>query len=260
MLEFLSSNQGSENEGKFLAVDSQGKVVAASGSTTNQVIYIGNTAPTDSFYQFWLDTSTAPEYQRVEYVVAEGSQYLDLGFNPTNNLSFYIDAKITQTPSTQVCFAGAYETTDTPRFAYRVSGTKYAILWGTLAEISGNLPSGGAITDRRVYSLHDGSFYYGSSLLTTPSTQTFTVNQTLSVLCNHSADSYARWIYANVYDIILTDSNKSFHFVPCYRLSDNVIGFYDMEGNICPQTNTPFWTSFGNPFVTKGPDVANGLI
>ena len=256
--EFVSSNLGSENEGKFLAVDSQGKVVAASGSTTNQVVYIGTSAPTDSFYQFWLDTSAAALYQRVEYVVAEGAQYFDLGFKPTNNISFYIDAAVNASVvSTQQAFMGSYVDASSPRFAIRVGSSSYATLYGTSPEQTVSITNLGT---RRIYSLHDGSFYYGTTLIITPQPETFTVNNTVGLFANHSGDTYARQLTATIYEATVTDTNISFHLVPCYRLSDNMIGFYDTEGNICPQTNTPFWTSFGSAFVTKGPDVINGLI
>lgn len=253
----LDSNQGAVNEGKVLGIDSTGTVIPIANSAS-QPIYIGNTAPTDSFYQFWLDTSTAALYQRVEYVVAEGAQYFDLGFKPTNNISFYIDAAMNASAvSTQQAFMGSYVDSSSPRFAFRVGSSSCATLYGTSPEQTASITNLGT---RRIYSLHDGSFYYGSTSIITPQPETFTVNNTVSLFANHSGDDYARQLTATIYEATVTDTNISFHLVPCYRLSDNVIGFYDTEGNICPQTNTPFWTSFGSAFVTKGPDVTNGLI
>lgn len=260
---FVSSNQGSENSGKFLAIDSQGNVIAASGSTSSQVIYIGSSAPSDSFYQFWLDTSTPPEYQRVEYVVANGSQYIDLGFNPTNNLYCEIDAQITAgSVSTQQCLLAAYTTT--ARFALKYGSTNWAALYGTPVNQEYNTSiATGTLGTRRIYSFKNNTFAWGTEATWTPSTlETFTINQTTTFLANHTNDGYSRQVTGTIYEAIISDANAnvSFHLVPAYRLADGVIGFYDLEGSICPDTNTPFWISSGSPFTTKGPDVSDGLI
>lgn len=45
--------------------------------------------------------------------------------------------------------------------------------------------------------------------------------------------------------------------VPCYRKTDNVIGMYDLCGNICPLTDTAFFINSGSGAFTKGNDVVD---
>ena len=43
--------------------------------------------------------------------------------------------------------------------------------------------------------------------------------------------------------------------VPCYRKTDNVIGMYDLCGNVCPLTDTAFFINAGSGTFTKGSNV-----
>lgn len=52
----------------------------------------------------------------------------------------------------------------------------------------------------------------------------------------------------DIYDLLVTKSFRRYHFIPCYRKSDNKPGMYDIENNV-------FYTNDGTGEFIVGPDV-----
>lgn len=89
---------------------------------------------------------------------------------------------------------------------------------------------------------YTGSFPYSMHLFSA------NLNNSPSLLSGGMYKLYSFKVYSLANDELLRD------FIPCYRKIDGVIGVYELLGNICPATNTPFFAGLNGRF-TKGGNI-----
>lgn len=177
------------------------------------------------------------EYQEVEWVGADGNQYINTLITPKSTQEYYI---------------------------------KYQILWGGNQVYFGSRTSGGYESSRNQVFLNPnvstvglrlGSMYSAVRSFDAVTVYEDTINHTdypsnyddtgtrpfyLFALNVGSANAKAR---GRIFAFTITNNGvKELEFIPCYRKSDDVIGMYDTV------TQT-FYTNSGTGTFTKGQDV-----
>jgi len=187
------------------------------------------------------------EYQQVEYIESNGTQYITLDYKASNNTSSEGKYQLTAITTTML-------------FGSRTSSTSnfYGLNWGgsTANPAYYNSYNSGVITnktiDTNIHTFHkDKAILYidNTKLSTHTNTASFTTPYNMVVFgCNTNGTvglfTSARIFYLQFYDY---DTLK-IDLVPCYRKSDNVIGLYDL-------VNDKFYTNEGTGQFTKGADV-----
>lgn len=186
------------------------------------------------------------EYQQVEYIESSGSQYINTQYYANqktkiiadyyiqpNAEGFIFGARVDSGDANQFCL---YYKQDENRYAYRFNGLSVINIYGTVgvkthAELSTNkyLINNGTI-------IQDDIQYTGTFLGTLP----------LYILAQNQGGTATLVSNIKLYSFkILEDNELIRNMIPCYRISDNVIGMYDTVNNV-------FYTNAGTGVFGKG--------
>lgn len=194
------------------------------------------------------------EYQQVEYVSTAGNTVLDLGFVANENTGFDIDFiqyKNVTTNGYGTIF-GARQSTSARR--YVLSSYNHG-MWdfgsATRLQSQGMLKS-----SRQFYSYRYNAFLRpNNTIATISSTASFTTpgNLTLFSLHNTSGTSQLQNGNVRIYSLKFYNMyNKVNDYYPCYRLSDEVAGLYDI-------VSKQFLTKNAGAALTKGENIIKKL-
>ncbi len=200
------------------------------------------------------------EYQAVRYIESTGSQYIDTGY-PQNDLRI-TDITFALMQPRDAFVIGAFQNSHCWSFL-RLRDRDISIGWNEWAFIGVQANVGDvhryetelSVNIRKM--LIDGVEMYKSTdekdnSTSQDSTLLLAYRYVSNVLVEFGA--IGRLYHCKLYG---GEMEKSLvrNFVPCYRISDNVIGLYDLCGSICPLTNSPFYINAGSGTFLKGGDV-----
>ena len=193
-------------------------------------------------------------YQEVEYIQSSGTQHIDTGYTPNNKTRVVCDILWTEFNNSYFGGFGASQSYNSRAYecyvwASYVNWNFYNKTYGA----DGGLGYKGTVNTRyhidankNVFMISNAS---GPPLKTiTANDGTFTAPYTLFLFGTHRASNgHAKCrFYGHIY--IYDDGTLVREFVPCYRKSDNVIGYWD-------RVNKRFYTNGGSGTFTKGGNV-----
>ena len=193
------------------------------------------------------------EYQRVEWIQAFGNGYIDTNIvGDFNNYYTYIKLQRTSIIGRNETIMGGR---DNPQYFIHAQSGFDGIV-GRVNRILATFSPADLYVHEYVFSkskfvcdgistdiqgvYYKGSFPYSMHLFSA------NLNNSPSILSNGMFKLYSFKVYSLANDELLRD------FVPCYRKIDGVIGVYELLGNICPATNTPFFAGLNGSFEKGG--------
>lgn len=195
------------------------------------------------------------EYQQVEWIRAWGNGYIDTNIvGDFNNYYTYIKLQRTSITGTNEAIMGVLYSAQ--YFIHAQDGFDGIVgradhKFGTFSPADLDVHEyvfskekfvcDGISKDIKGVS-YTGSFKYSMHLFSANS------GNSPNLYANGMYKLYSFKVYSLANDELLRD------FVPCYRKIDGVIGVYELLGNICPATNTPFFAGLAGNF-TKGGDI-----
>lgn len=196
-------------------------------------------------------------YQQVEYIESSGTQYIDTGIIPNTNTKIEAKVLITQHASADSydSLFGTIErtTTNVQTFDIQMSPTNYFYFssgeWG----VDNISVASGINTEYNISFSVNGQITVNGNSYTLTSGWDNTNSLTLSIFALHYFYDYfySNYSYMKLYSFAIYDGNILVrNFIPCYRISDNVIGLYDL-------VNGAFYTNAGTGTFTKGSDVTS---
>lgn len=181
------------------------------------------------------------EFQEVEYITGSGTQYIDTGYIDTENTGLSVQYKQLRY-SAYNGFAGNNDIsvgTITDVRAYYGTLKSFQILndYTSIHTIEVNLKNSGF------------TYYDGNKRDWNAGTQTFNKNETIKIFDAGYLQTGNSSANVLIYNVKITEGSSLVRdFVPCYRKSDNVIGFYDLVNGV-------FYANAGTGDFIKGNDV-----
>lgn len=117
---------------------------------------------------------------------------------------------------------------------------------------TGNVKYATPDTNRHIIDKNKNLFYLDGKLLLTQSVNTFTAPAPLEIFASYNGgtEGYLPSI-SRIYSFKIYDNDFLVrNFVPCYRISDGVVGLYDVINDV-------FYTNAGTGDFTKGNNIKN---
>ena len=225
--------------GLFDIVNQQFYTNSGTGTFTkgSNVSYIQNCSP--------KITLVPSAYQEVEYIASSGTQYIDLGFKANNDIGIYLRGSTTNTAD-QIFIGHA------SKFQLGSNGGSEYYGWNGVNTAGGSripIGSGNVFTNELNY-LNSRKSYFNGTLnnnlvlsYATISESTYNVTLFCRRESNGTLNYYSK---LNLYELKISKGKElKYHFIPCYRKSDSVIGLWEaIEGK--------FYTNAGTGTFTKG--------
>lgn len=189
-------------------------------------------------------------YQAVEYLETDGTQYFVFsGEKVSSNVSYEIKFAAAKVTNSQGLIGSYSATAEAERSQIRLSSQKdnSGVAHNGLEWMYGSQGSveKATVTDTQISAQYwtgintlkvdANKLYWNDTLLKTYNEETFTISQTDFTLFaqnnNNAAGNggYGRQASVKCYFVKIADTTNNINreLVPCYRVSDNVIGFYD---------------------------------
>ena len=185
------------------------------------------------------------QYQRLEYITLNGTQYIDTGFKANQDTSVKMKVSSTSTANqaffccqtdltneTYSCFIvnskirHDYNTTQTAMNVTAISGLMYHVY-----------------SNKNILTVNGVSH--------TITAGTFTSDNNMWLGASNNGTSVLNFLYGNIYKCVIYDNDIIVRsFIPVKRISDNVIGLYDTISNT-------LFTNKGTGSFTAGPQSTN---
>ena len=216
--------------------------------------------PTRDGYTFlgWILNILPDEYQEVEYIETNGTQYINTEvFGNNSNLSFDIEYSWNSLPAT-----GAYAYIFGSYSSEQDNSTRILQYGPSTTYYNNNSKAGGGtgiynatryndVIYHDILSANNGSkFTYTTNDISQSKNYVAgnTVSKNTNLFSSSSGNSRAnaKLYYFKIYN---NDSLLK-NFIPCYRKNDGVVGLYDTVGRT-------FYTSNGTDPLNKGNNVSN---
>ena len=181
-------------------------------------------------------------YQQVEYIESTGPAYIDTGVIPNTNTKIDIQFETIKKGTYGVIFGGE-EAFGTNAFHLYTNYNNFDIGFGaryTAENIPYNINTKYTLVmDKTGFTLNNTSGTFETNTIsTTYSIYLFAVHRATNVI---DSDAQKRIYYCKLYN----NGTLVRNLIPCYRISDNVIGMYDLVSNT-------FFTNAGTGTFTKG--------
>lgn len=224
--------------------------------------FLTNSAGTplmNSAGQYLYEQITLPTgYQEVEYIATSGTQYINTGYILKSH-KFKVDLIVQFTGSDASTFASYLgfmksSSAPTPRFGIHNYGSG-VFMYGVNATI--NTPN--AVTNNKTF------LVFNSDGTIDDSTQALSVDgEITSVTSGYNMSSNTLSLYLGARNVagaannaisakfyrfkLAVNGRKVLDLIPCYQLSDNAIGMYDIVNGV-------FYKNSGTGSFTKGHDL-----
>ena len=192
------------------------------------------------------------EYQQVEYIEFSGTQYIDTGFKAnTTTTRAETELQVTGTSRTCGVFGSRNSSTSTNTDSCNVfllDTNKFRLDWinGSTSVLFTDV----VITEKYVISITRGTTTINNATFT--STNTDSINQDYNFYIgsyNRPGGAPSNRFTGRFYWFKIYSNNQLVRdFIPCYRISDNVIGMYDVVNDV-------FYTNQGTGTFLKGANV-----
>jgi len=200
-----------------------------------------------------IDSAGLPsEYQQVEYIKSSGTQYIDTGLSVNYNfkidLTFYQDV---DNNSFQQIFGIRGYGAQLGLFIRR-KNDNYIQYDYINRSININRTDVFPINTLHNVIIDKNKLYVDDNLITTVAEQSFDyTTNSLFLMANNNKDSSKDYAFCRLCKCKMWDNGTlARNFIPCYRISDNVIGMYDTVNDV-------FYTNQGTGTFLKGPNVYN---
>ena len=202
----------------------------------------------------WLDnirydanelTNVIVSYQKVEYIESSGTQYIDTLFKPNQNIKIELDFNYTINQDKRLFGTRVGYRNSQFEFVTFAENTNFQVRFG-----NENYEVSRFSTGRHTLSLDKNIYKLDNNSTTISNSQIFNVTYNLCLFAyNNAGDVQALSTY-EMYSCKLYDNGDLIrNFIPCYRITDNVIGLYDI-------INKQFYTNQGSGTFLKGNDTA----
>ena len=197
----------------------------------------------ESYIKWWLYHKKAgglpKEYQQVDYIESTGTQYINTNYTPVQGDNFEIK-NVTTKSNGMIFYSGTGEN-QLGIYVFNNDGYfKYFATGDASHFLSPN------VTNETI-KIINGDLYYGETLKA-QSSYVGAVNITLQIFRRPTGRDY---ISAEMGRFTITNGNTiKLDLIPCYKKSNNEIGFYDI-------INDTFYTNQGTGTFLKGNDVPN---
>lgn len=180
-------------------------------------------------------------YQEAEYIQSNGEPYIKLEYKP--NEKTIIKAKIGANNGN--FFAAS--SSAAKRFGiYALQNGKFDIAFGGSGYV-GSVVTG--ITYPAEIIFRNGSITVNGTVGNFATQGAFTTTTNLSLFAEGTSASSGEIYYWQIYE----NESLLYDLVPCYRISDNVAGLYDLVNNV-------FYTNAGSGAFTVGPATDGGKV
>ena len=181
------------------------------------------------------------QYQQVEYIESTGTQYINTNYTPVENDDINIE-KVKNT-GTGCLFSAGNSTNQLILLAS--SSTNY--YWKYFATGNATAFFTEELSNFSTISIANGSISI-NNVVKASSTYAGTVDTTIQLFRRVNGESYAT---ASIGRFTITNGNKTkLDLIPCYRISDNEVGMYDLVSNT-------FYTNAGTGTFNKGNSTPN---
>ena len=187
------------------------------------------------------EKNTEPEYTQLQYITADGNQYIDTGYQAGNNpITIIVNASISALSNTDsyVCWS----TNFSMRISYR--NGRYSAMCKYREAMYGSTGSQVAIPRNQTqFVLQNGGFFIGNTRVASPGWGSFGTNDSIKI--------FDEGMSGNIYYVYIYDGNGEpvRYLEPRVRNSDNAVGLYDLENDV-------FYTSAGTYDFIAGPPVS----
>lgn len=181
-------------------------------------------------------------YQQVEYIESSGGQYIDTGVKGNNNTRADISFRTKTVGNSQAVFGyyvGGYNKT---LFLYSSGDKHFQVGYGAFKNLSDRW------VDNTKYeiSLSNGKIIINGTETTITKASDFTTDENLLLFKISGSTGGGMPIQLYNFKIYNGDTLVR-NFIPCYKISNNEIGLYDIVNNV-------FYTNAGTGTFTKGAD------
>ena len=187
-------------------------------------------------------------YQEVEYIESSGTQYILTDIIPDNITGTKLTISVTNTEGDQLFF-GSRSSTD-GRFWNGQNSTKLYFAWNTRPSTTDRI----TITQKEKFTISSNYFNDKKNIYNGPDhsdiTTTLAANShPIAIFATNDNGTIRYHSSIRLYNFKITREDVLFaNFIPCYRLSDNVIGLYDL-------VNNKFYTNQGEGTFNKGKNI-----
>jgi len=174
-----------------------------------------------------VDVTRLPAtYQEIEYAIFNGTNYVDSGIKLTSTAKYKI--KFTINSSTAAYgLIGIMPTGQTAKYHYIVKNSNATNLTWYYRN-NGVAYTNCNWTPDTIYTIEvDGNkLYFNGALVITQTAATFT-DETNAYVGNRNSGT-TNGLNGRLYEFTITNSGTNYDFVPCYRVSDDVLGYYEL--------------------------------
>lgn len=186
--------------------------------------------PTRAGYAFegWADSYVADGYVGTEYIESDKSQYITTDIIPSDTTGAYMKLASNDVTSDTVYF-GSRKSRDTRFWAGNADSVVY-LGWNTNTPTNSR-PSTSArrVVEVKINYLNSRTKNFNDSFSENITTSLSAANtMPIAIFAGNDNGSYLYKSSMKLYEFKLSESDSISHeFIPCYRLSDDVIGLYD---------------------------------
>lgn len=196
------------------------------------------------------------DYKELDYIETDGASYIDTLYVPSQNIRVNLKLKTPAsipTASTTLFYSGSGSSFYGFALSSSTISGKYKVFFRSGVFNGEYLDT---LTDYEI-DFNKSNFYLNNELLYEfDSTITFTCPYTLPIFCQYYASTKAinfapngtRVYFAKIYD----DGELVRDLIPCIRVSDNEVGFYD-------KVNDVFYENLGTGSFTYGKVIDNPI-
>ena len=185
-------------------------------------------------------------YQEVEYIESSGTQYIDTGISPSENLITQVDFIPDVSAMTEHAMFGSTWSAN----GYFMMFYHNSLRWhsgGKSVDVS-NFKTASKNT---IICAHTGLTVNGTLHSISPTGSDST--NTIYLFATQGAMTGNKGIYKLVYCAMSLNGVLVREFIPCYRKADSVAGLYDLANNV-------FYANAGNGTFAVGPNVGEIVI
>lgn len=192
------------------------------------------------------------EYQEVEYIEGTSNQYIDTGFKP--NQDTRVEMELISTANNTNFIFGARTTSITNSFTFLNLNTAFRTDYYNVGNGLNRTRGKRYLVDKNKNVTTVTDVETSSTATVTATYRTVTPDINAYLFSCHSSDAVLTNAYMQLYWCKIYDNGTLVrNYIPCYRISDNKIGLYDL-------VNSEFYVNSGTSEFLKGENVYHNPI
>ena len=168
-------------------------------------------------------------YTRVSYIQSSGSQYIDTGYKPNVNTKLNVLGFQTQAGGGALLGARAEGTIN--RYMLGSYSSSITFFWGNTNPDNPYIKSSVATGNFVNFIVNNSSAIFNATKYSNMNVNTFP-DYNIYLFAVNTGGTANAFSVGTIGDLKIYENNTLIHyFMPCYRNSDNEIGFYDIIAN-----------------------------